>query len=96
MNDTSCIILELEKISRFRAVDLSLVEHIEKLKKPIKQAKSKHRNFDTLCIKIAVLLWWRRGELNPCPKTIPQDFLRVQTVIYIPFPRRESSHCVGW
>ena len=40
--------------------------------------------------------WWRRGESNPCPKTIPQDFLRVQTVIYIPFPRRESSHCAGW
>ena len=58
MNDTSCIILELEKISRFRAVDLSLVEHIEKLKKPIKQAKIKNRDLDTHCIKITVLIWW--------------------------------------
>ena len=24
-----------------------------------------HPNFD--CIKIGVLIWWRRGELNPCP-----------------------------
>ena len=27
-----------------------------------------------------ILLWWRRGESNPCPKNIPIRFLRVQTV----------------
>ena len=26
--------------------------------------------------------WWRRGELNPCPKTHPHDLLRVQTVYW--------------
>ena len=25
---------------------------------------------DCYSIKIAVLFWWRRGELNPCPKTL--------------------------
>ena len=24
--------------------------------------------------------WWRRGELNPCPKAHPQGFLRAQFV----------------
>ena len=26
-------------------------------------------------------LWWRRGELNPRPKTHPWELLRAQTVI---------------
>ena len=25
--------------------------------------------------------WWRRGESNPRPKTLPQELLRAQTVI---------------
>ena len=25
--------------------------------------------------------WWRRGESNPCPKTLQQDFLRVQPAV---------------
>ena len=31
--------------------------------------QKKHRNPDTHCIKIAVLLWWSWGESNPRPKT---------------------------
>lgn len=31
-------------------------------------------------------IWWRRGELNPRPKTLPREPLRAQTVIYIPVP----------
>lgn len=46
------------------------------------QSKKDHRN----PIKITVVLWWRRGELNPRPKTLPQEPLRAQTVIYIPLP----------
>ena len=46
------------------------------------QSKKDHRN----SIKITVVLWWRRGELNPRPKTLPQEPLRAQTVIYIPLP----------
>lgn len=46
------------------------------------QSKKGHRN----SIKITVVLWWRRGELNPRPKTLPQEPLRAQTVIYIPLP----------
>ena len=30
-------------------------------------AKRKHRNPDTLCIKIAVLIWWTRRGSNPRP-----------------------------
>ena len=30
--------------------------------------------------------WWRRGESNPRPKTLPLELLRAQTVIYIPLP----------
>ena len=25
-------------------------------------------------------IWWRRGELNPRPKTLPRRYLRVQFV----------------
>ena len=28
------------------------------------------------------LFWWRRGELNPCPKAYSQEFLRAQFVIF--------------
>ena len=31
-----------------------------------------------------ILLWWRRGESNPCPKTRQRELLRVQSVIEIP------------
>ena len=30
---------------------------------------------------MTVILWWRRGESNPRPKTLPQELLRAQTVI---------------
>ena len=38
---------------------------------------------------LAPTLWWRRGELNPRPKTHPQKLLRAQTVIagvFLPVP----------
>ena len=31
-------------------------------------------------------IWWRRGESNPRPKTLPQELLRAQTVLCIPSP----------
>ena len=31
-------------------------------------------------------IWWRRGELNPRPKTLPRELLRAQTVVCIPAP----------
>ncbi len=37
-------------------------------------------------------IWWRRGELNPRPKALPQELLRAQTILYIPSLRRGSSH----
>ena len=45
--------------------------------------KTESRNslflFRTLnCLRVH--RWWSRGELNPCPKTRPHDFLRVQSV----------------
>lgn len=30
----------------------------------------KHHSLDTHSIKIAVLIWWRWGELNPRPKAL--------------------------
>ena len=33
-------------------------------------------------------IWWRRGELNPCPKTYSHSFLRVQLIVCIPLPCR--------
>lgn len=33
-----------------------------------------------------LFFWWRRGELNPRPKTLPQELLRAQTVLSIPLP----------
>ena len=49
---------------------------------PERFVKKDHRN----SIKITVVLWWRRGELNPRPKTLPQEPLRAQTVVSIPSP----------
>ena len=49
---------------------------------------------------LAPTLWWRRGELNPRPKTHPQKLLRAQTVILgvllsrFPFPPA-SRHAWG-
>ena len=43
-----------------------------------------------------ILFWWSRGESNPCPKTLPRELLRAQTVIWIPLPRREPSHSKAW
>ena len=36
--------------------------------------------------------WWSRGESNPCPKALPQELLRAQTVHYIPSLRRGPTH----
>jgi len=41
-------------------------------------------------------IWWRRGESNPCPKTICRGFLRVQTVISVPLPWRRPSDYRAW
>jgi hypothetical protein len=35
------------------------------------------------------ILWWRRGELNPCPKPYPLEHLRVQSVFGV-FPSRRA------
>ena len=36
-------------------------------------------------------IWWRRGELNPCPKTHPYIFLRAQFTVFA----RKSSFPYG-
>ena len=41
-------------------------------------------------------VWWRRGESNPRPKTLPREPLRAQTVVSIPAPCRKPSCCMGW
>ena len=33
--------------------------------------------YNEKCVRICTF-WWRRGESNPCPKTVPYNFLRVQ------------------
>ena len=42
-----------------------------------------------------ILIWWRRGESNPRPKTLPWELLRAQTVIaevlLLPFPSPQAS-----
>ena len=43
-------------------------------------------------IKGGFSYWWSRGESNPCPKATWKDFLRAQSVIYIPSSRREQTH----
>ena len=40
--------------------------------------------------------WWRRGELNSCPKTDPYSFLRVQPLIYIPLSDRQTAGRRTW
>ena len=37
------------------------------------------------------MLWWSRGESNPCPKATWRDFLRAQFIIYIPSTAREQT-----
>ncbi len=52
------------------------------------------RHGKTTAEKIGVrpnLVWWRRGELNPRPKTDQQELLRAQSVIYIPSFAREQT-----
>ena len=44
-------------------------------------------------IKTINLIWWSRGESNPCPKATWKELLRVQFVIYIPSSRREQTPC---
>ena len=46
-----------------------------------KGVQNKNANFDTYCIKISVLMWWRRGESNSRPKTPQPDFLRAYPVV---------------
>ena len=33
--------------------------------------------------------------MNPCPKTLPQEILRAQSVIYIPLPMRKHDILTG-
>ena len=40
-----------------------------------------------------VFIWWRRGELNPCPKMRMRDLLRAQSVVFI--PRSPASNDKG-
>ena len=42
------------------------------------------------------IIWWSRGESNPCPKATWKDFLRAQFVIYIPFAAREQTLLRHW
>ena len=39
------------------------------------------------------IIWWSRGESNPCPKATWKELLRVQFVIYIPLLGREQTPC---
>ncbi len=55
--------------------------------------QKKHRNPDTLCIKIAVFLV-EAGESNPRPKTLPREPLRAQTVVL--FPRHAANRHAAW
>lgn len=49
-----------------------------------------------------MLMWWTRRESNPCPKSDPREYLRVQLVYNIPFApgrqtgRRISSFMRSW
>ena len=43
--------------------------------------KRKADHSDTFRIKMIGLIWWRRGESNPCPKAHPYILLRVQAVV---------------
>ena len=47
-------------------------------------------------LRCGYFLWWRRGESNPRPKTLPREPLRAQTVVSIPAPCRKPSCCMGW
>ena len=58
--------------------------------------QSKNADKDTDCILISVLIWWRRRELNPCPKISPCEFLRVHSVLYIPSVSRRQKGCWPW
>ena len=55
----------------------------------VKNKKSRRK-----CLSPAAA-WWRRGELNPRPKTHPRELLRAQTVIaevlLFPFPSPQAS-----
>ena len=53
--------------------------------------QSKNADKDTDCILISVLIWWRRGESNPCPKITCRGFLRVQPILWIPLTGRRPT-----
>ena len=64
-------------------------------------ANSLHNLFDNRLYKKSTVIpsklrwicvvWWSRGESNPCPKATWKELLRAQFVICIPFPRREQT-----
>ena len=53
--------------------------------------KKKVDSFRYSRIKTINLIWWSRGESNPCPKATWKELLRVQFVIYIPSAAREQT-----
>ncbi len=41
-------------------------------------------------------IWWTRRESNPCPKSDPREYLRVQSVYNISFaPIRQTGRRIG-
>ena len=43
-----------------------------------------------------ILVWWRRGELNPCPKVFPHGFLRVYAVVKVPAVLGQVPNLKPW
>src|ERR1043166_589817 len=37
--------------------------------------------------------WWRRGELNPCPRSCPRKLLHVYPVLSFKGPNVAPAHC---
>src|SRR2546429_3502232 len=37
--------------------------------------------------------WWRRGELNPCPRSCPHKLLHVYPVVSFKEPNAAPAHC---
>ena len=37
--------------------------------------------------------WWRRGELNPCPRRCPRSHLHVYPVLRFKEPNAAPAHC---
>ena len=46
--------------------------------------------------ELATLFWWTRRESNPCPKSDPREYLRVQFVYNIPAAAgRQTGRRIG-